>query len=434
MKALHPQRIDLSLGRIERLLAELNNPEKNLPPVVHVAGTNGKGSVIAFLESMLQASGYRVHTYISPHLVNYHERIRLAQLDGSTQPIGETALIETLEVCEAANGISPITFFEITTAAAMRAFTQHPADILLLEVGLGGRLDATNVIEAPAMSIITPISVDHTQFLGDSLASIAGEKAGILKTAVPAVIGPQDKVAMTPIVDRANTVGAPLLRYGEEWEYRVLGDGGMSLILESRQISLPRPKLLGPHQFTNAAIAAIALLSLPDFNVAEASLGAGLQAAHWPGRLQRIESGPLYTMLPTNIELWLDGGHNAAAGRALAYAFATWSREEKTRCPVYLISGMLNTKDVSAFFEPFGKTQLVEGVYGISIHGEEASRTAIDVTKSARRVGLNAQTATSVDDALKSIAHRSQNDPARVLICGSLYLAGQVLARSTCLK
>ena len=363
LKALHPKRIDLSLGRIERLLAALNHPEKKLPPVVHVAGTNGKGSVIAFLESTLQASGYRVHTYTSPHLVNFHERIRLAQADGGTQPIGESALAETLEICEAANGSSPITFFKITTAAAMRAFAQHPADILLLEVGLGGRLDATNVIEAPAMSIITPVSIDHTQFLGNGLAGIAREKAGILKMGVPAVIGPQDKVAMAPITDRAAVIGTPLLRCGEEWEYRVLGDGGMSLILESRQISLPSPQLPGPHQFTNAAMAAVALLSMVDFDVDEASLYTGLRAAQWPGRLQRIEAGPLYEILPTNIELWLDGGHNAAAGRALAYAFTAWSREEETRRPVYLVSGMLNTKDVSAFFEPFAKPQLVEGVY-----------------------------------------------------------------------
>ncbi len=431
LEALHPKRIDLSLGRIERLLAALNHPEKKLPPVVHVAGTNGKGSVIAFLESTLQTSGYRVHTYTSPHLVNFHERIRLAHTDGSTQPISETALMETLEACEAANGASPITFFEITTAAAMRAFAQHPADILLLEVGLGGRLDATNVIEDPVMSIITPVSIDHTQFLGDDLAGIAGEKAGILKMGVPAVIGPQDKVAMAPITDCAAAVGTPLLRCGEEWEYSILGNGRMSLIMESRQISLPSPGLPGPHQFTNAAMAAVALLSMVDFDVDEESLCTGLHTTQWPGRLQRIEAGPLYEILPANIELWLDVGHNAAAGRALAHAFITWGRREKTRRPVYLVSGMLNTKDVSAFFEPFAKPQFVKDVYGISIQGQDASRTAADITEAAREAGLNAQTASSVEDALKSIARRSQDNPARVLICGSLYLVGQVLARGT---
>ncbi len=431
LEALHPKRIDLSLGRIERLLAALNHPEKQLPPVVHVAGTNGKGSVIAFLEAALQASGYRVHTYISPHLVNFHERIRLAQNDGGIQPIGETELKETLEACEAANGTEPITFFEITTAAAMRAFERHPADVLLLEVGLGGRLDATNVIERPAISVITPVSIDHTQFLGDDLAGIAGEKAGILRTGVPAVIGPQDDVAMTPISDRAAEVGAPLLRCGVEWSCRVRRNGGMVLTLGSRQVELPSPGLPGPHQFANAAMAAVALLAMPGFDVDEDSLCAGLRTAHWPGRLQRIERGPLRDMLPADTELWLDGGHNAAAGQALADAFTQWRNEEKTQRPIFLVSGMLNTKDVSAFFEPFAKAELIEEVYGVPIPGEQASRSGADVTEAAQRSGLNAQIANSVEDAVKSIARRNQAEPARVLICGSLYLAGQVLARGT---
>tara|TARA_A100001037_G_scaffold279026_2_gene280465 strand:- start:10025 stop:11362 length:1338 start_codon:yes stop_codon:yes gene_type:complete len=431
LEALHPKRIDLSLGRIERLLAALNHPEKQLPPVVHVAGTNGKGSVIAFLEAALQASGYRVHTYISPHLVNFHERIRLAQNDGGIQPIGETELKETLEACEAANGTEPITFFEITTAAAMRAFERHPADVLLLEVGLGGRLDATNVIERPAISVITPVSIDHTQFLGDDLAGIAGEKAGILRTGVPAVIGPQDDVAMTPISDRAAEVGAPLLRCGVEWSCRVRRNGGMVLTLGSRHVELPSPGLPGPHQFANAAMAAVALLAMPGFDVDEDSLCAGLRTAHWPGRLQRIERGPLRDMLPADTELWLDGGHNAAAGQALADAFTQWRNEEKTQRPIFLVSGMLNTKDVSAFFEPFAKAELIEEVYGVPIPGEQASRSGADVTEAAQRSGLNAQIANSVEDAVKSIARRNQAEPARVLICGSLYLAGQVLARGT---
>ena len=431
LEALHPKRIDLSLGRIERLLAALNHPEKQLPPVVHVAGTNGKGSVIAFLEAALQASGYRVHTYISPHLVNFHERIRLAQNDGGIQPIGETELKETLEACEAANGTEPITFFEITTAAAMRAFERHPADVLLLEVGLGGRLDATNVSERPAISVITPVSIDHTQFLGDDLAGIAGEKAGILRTGVPAVIGPQDDVAMTPISDRAAEVGAPLLRCGVEWSCRVRRNGGMVLTLGSRHVELPSPGLPGPHQFANAAMAAVALLAMPGFDVDEDSLCAGLRTAHWPGRLQRIERGPLRDMLPADTELWLDGGHNAAAGQALADAFTQWRNEEKTQRPIFLVSGMLNTKDVSAFFEPFAKAELIEEVYGVPIPGEQASRSGADVTEAAQRSGLNAQIANSVEDAVKSIARRNQAEPARGLSCGSLYLAGQVLARGT---
>ena len=429
LEKLHPKRIDLSLGRIERLLAALDDPQNRLPPVVHVAGTNGKGSVVAFLEATLQAAGHSVHTYVSPHLVNFHERIRLSRGDGNTLPIGESELNETLAACETANGTAPITFFEITTAAAMLAFARHPADVLLLEVGLGGRLDATNVVESPAISVITPVSIDHTQFLGNDLAGIAAEKAGILKKGVPAVVAPQDIVALESIVAQAASVGAPLLRHGVDWDYQRQDEGDISLSLGSRQLNLPHPSLSGPHQIVNAMTAAVTLLSLPGFDISEDNLRDGLHATRWPGRLQRIERGPICDLLSEGNELWLDGGHNASAGHVLADALAAWRDSDDAHHPVYLVSGMLNTKDVSAFFEPFAKDRLIDGVYGVPISGEPASRSGEDVAQAARQAGHDARPADSVEAAIKLIVQRSQKAPARVLICGSLYLAGQILAR-----
>ena len=429
LERLHPKRIDLSLGRIESLLAALDDPQTRLPPVVHIAGTNGKGSVVAFMEATLQAAGYSVHTYVSPHLVNFHERIRLSQGDGNTLPIGESELNETLSACEIANGKAPITFFEITTAAAMLAFTRHPADILLLEVGLGGRLDATNVVETPAISVITPVSIDHTQFLGNELAGIAAEKAGILKKGVLAVVAPQDRAALDPIVARAATVGAPLLRHGMEWDYQVQGGGELSISLDSYLFDLPRPSLAGSHQAINAATAAVTLLSLPGFEIAEDNLRSGLQSARWPGRLQRITRGPYSDLLPDGTELWLDGGHNASAGLVLADTLDAWREADSTRHSVYLVSGMLDTKDVSAFFEPFAKDRLVDGVFGIPISDEPASRSGEDVATAARQAGLDSQATDSVEAAIKLIVQESHKAPARVLICGSLYLAGHILAR-----
>ena len=429
LEKLHPKRIDLSLGRIERLLAALDDPQTRLPPVVHVAGTNGKGSVVAFLEATLRAAGHHVHTYVSPHLVNFHERIRLAQGDGNTLAIGESELNETLAACEAANGKAAVTFFEITTAAAMLAFARRPADILLLEVGLGGRLDATNVVEVPAISVITPVSIDHTQFLGNKLSGIATEKAGILKKGVPAVVAPQETAALEPIVARAAAVGAPLLRHGMEWDYKMQGEGGLSLNLGSRQFDLPQPSLAGSHQVINAATAAVTLLSLPGFDISEDNLRNGLLSARWPGRLQRIARGPLSDLLPEGTELWLDGGHNASAGFVLADTLAIWRETDGTHHPVYLVSGMLDTKDASAFFEPFAKDHLVDGVFGIPISGEPASRSGEDVATAARQAGLDAQAADSVEAAIKLIVQGSHKAPTRILICGSLYLAGQVLVR-----
>lgn len=339
-------------------------------------------------------------------------------------------LRDLLARCESANGDAPITFFEITTAAAMLAFTRHPADILLLEVGLGGRLDATNVVETPAISVITPVSIDHTQFLGDDLAGIAAEKAGILKPGVPAVIAPQTPAAMEPITSRAEAVGAPLIRCGVEWDYETQPtQGSLKVRLQDRWIDLGAPSLHGHHQFVNAAAAAVTLLSLPGFTVDIDDVRRGLKEANWPGRLQRIEGGPLNELVPAQAQIWLDGGHNPSAGEALAATLSAWKSADPADVPVYLVTGMLNTKDVSAYFAPFAKAGTADCIFGITIDGEAASRSGEDVAEAARQIGIEAHAAGSLDDALRHIASRVQENPARIIVCGSLYLAGQVLAR-----
>ncbi|HLI10940.1 MAG TPA: folylpolyglutamate synthase/dihydrofolate synthase family protein [Alphaproteobacteria bacterium] len=413
---LHPKVIDLSLGRIERLLAILGHPERRLAPVVHVAGTNGKGSTIAFLRAMLEAAGRKVQVYTSPHLVRFAERIRLA--DGI---IGDAALTALLEECERANGGAPITFFEITTAAAFLAFAREPADILLLEVGLGGRLDATNVIERPALSVIAPVSIDHTDFLGDTLAAIAFEKAGILKPGVAAAIGPQEPEALGVIEARAEAVGAPLARFGVEWSAEATAEG-MRFSGRRWRLDLPRPALPGPHQIGNAGLAIAAAEHLDGFGLTPAHLAAGLRAASWPARLQRLTRGPLLAGLPTGWELWLDGGHNAAAGAILAAQAARWRDK-----PLGLIYGMLKTKDAIGFLEPLAPHAAVTRT--IAIPGEANSLSAEEACRHARAAGHDAAAAASIEAARDAIVARLGR-PARILICGSLYLAGKVLVEN----
>lgn len=410
---LHPKIIDLSLGRVERLLARLGHPENKLAPVVHVAGTNGKGSVIAFLRAMLEAAGQRVQVYTSPHLVRFHERIRLGY-----GLIEESALIELLQVCEEANGGDAITYFEITTVAAFLAFAREPADILLLETGLGGRLDATNVLAKPRLSVITPVSIDHVQYLGNDLAGIAFEKAGILKAGVPAVIGPQPAEAGAVIARHAAKIGAPLYRFGVDWR-AVSKDGG--LVFEGRRgrSVFPAPALIGRHQIENAGIALACADLLDRFNIDKKAMTTGLRNAHWPGRLQRLTQGPLLDALPGGWELWLDGGHNAAAGSALAHVLADW-RER----PLYLIYGMLNNKAAQAFLAPLAP--FAETLHAIAIPGEAASLTAEEAAQEARNAGFAARPSSDVKTALQEIT--KEKNPGRILICGSLYLAGQVLA------
>ena len=421
LSRLHPKIIDLSLGRVERLLARLDHPEVALPPVVHVAGTNGKGSLIAFLRAMLEAAGLRVHVYTSPHLVRFHERVRLAG-----QLIDEERLLALLEECEAANGSEPITYFEITTVAAFLAFAREPADVLLLETGLGGRLDATNMVAQPRLTAITPVSMDHMQFLGDSLPAIAGEKAGILKPGVACVVGEQAPEARDVMLARGAEVGAPILMAGRDWQWRregerliVEGEGGLSA-------DLPLPRLIGRHQLANAAQAVVCAKRLGDLSPADRFVGEGLGTVEWPARFQRLRSGPLFESLNDGWRVWLDGGHNGAAGGALAEVLKQ-DNGNASAGPLHLVFGMLNTKTSDDFLRPF--VGLAESLTAVAIPGELASLSAEDAADAGRRVGLKAATAGNVPAAVRQIAeaHPQDRPPGRILICGSLYLAGQVL-------
>ncbi|WP_425057134.1 bifunctional folylpolyglutamate synthase/dihydrofolate synthase [Rhodovulum bhavnagarense] len=408
MMALHPKVIDLTLDRVQRLLSALDHPERRLAPVVHIAGTNGKGSTLAMVRAGLQGAGHRVQAYTSPHLARFHERIRLS--DGL---ISEPALAAILDECEHANGGAPITYFEITTCAALLAFARDPADWCLLEVGLGGRLDATNVVDRPALSVITPVSIDHQQFLGDTLAQIAAEKAGILKRGVPCVVGPQEDAALEVIEDRAARLGAPLIAHGQHWH--VWEERGRLIFQDEHGLmDLPLPRLTGPHQIQNAGTALAALRALgQDDTAAEAAM----TRADWPARMQRLRRGPLVTAAD-RAELWLDGGHNPAAGTALAAALATLPAR-----PVHLVCGMLNTKDVAGFLRPLAG--IAESLTAVSIPGEANTLPADTTARIARDAGLPATTADSPAKAIARIAGAAPN--ARIVICGSLYLAGRVL-------
>lgn len=420
--ALHPKTIDLSLGRIETLLERLGSPHENLPPVIHVAGTNGKGSVIAFLKAILEAAGHRAHCFTSPHLVRFHERIALAGSDGAA-PISETGLADVLLRAEAANAGDAITFFEITTAAAMLAFSEASADFLLLETGLGGRLDATNVIDQPALTAITPVSIDHVQFLGETIGKIAREKAGILKTGTTCVVGSQTPDALEVIEKRADEIGAPLLRYGQEWDVHEQ-HGRLIYQTESGLLDLPLPRLPGRHQFANAGIAVAAAQHLFSGHPPAAALETGLGRATWPARLQRLAPGPLHENVVPGTEIWLDGGHNLAAAETLARTMA--ELEERSPRPLHLISGMMNNKDALGFFSAFKGLSAWTGT--LAIPGEENAWDADALTDFARAAGLTAEPAQDLKQALALSRSRSGAEPVRVLICGSLFLAGHVLS------
>ncbi len=414
---LHPKVIDLSLERLERLLAALGNPEQHMPPVIHIAGTNGKGSTGAFIRAGLEAAGKRVHAYTSPHLARFHERIRLAG-----ELIDEDALAELLQECEAANNGSPITFFEITTAAAFLAFSRSDADYTILEVGLGGRLDATNVIEHPALTLIAPVSLDHQSYLGETLAEIAAEKAGILKQGVPAVIGVQHETAMGVIAARARALDVPVYAAHADWTARK-EPRGFSLQYENGLVDLPVPSLPGDHQIDNAGQAAMALILLG--YDAPPLLAEAVRSAVWPARMQRLKTGPLLERAPAGAEIWLDGGHNPAAGEALAHLLA--DMEERDPKPLYMICGMLNTKDVTGYLHPFAG--LVRRIYCLSIPGEEATLNAQELAGFAKRANLDGVEVTGWTEAMRLISGEEDASisPPRILICGSLYLAGRIL-------
>ncbi len=406
--ALHPKVMDLVLDRVWHLLRVLGNPQKALPPVIHIAGTNGKGSTQAMIRAGLEAGGKKVHAYTSPHLARFHERIRLAG-----EYISEEALSAILDECYDANNGDSITYFEITTVAALLAFSRTPADFTLLEVGLGGRLDATNVVDHPALTVITPVSIDHQQFLGETLPDIAAEKAGIIKRSVPCVVGRQEDVAMGVIEARAAKLGAPLIAHGQQWH--VWEERGRMIYQdEAGLLDLPLPNLIGAHQVENAGMALAALRHLGmDSEICEAAM----TQAQWPARLQRLRNGPLIEAAD-QCEVWLDGGHNAAAGSALAEALSRLPAR-----PLHMICGMLNTKDISGYLSPLARVS--KSLHAVSIPGEANTLPAADTMRAAQAVGMTAYQASSALSAVEAITKTDPN--ARILICGSLYLAGAVL-------
>lgn len=406
---LHPKHIDLSLDRIMRLLGLLDNPQNKLPPTIHIAGTNGKGSVLAFLKAILQAKGARIHAYTSPHLLNFHERIQLAG-----KPIDEAILTALLTEVIEKNGTQAITFFEAVTAAALAGFARHRADYLLLETGLGGRLDATNVIARPQLSILTPISLDHEHFLGDTLASIAAEKAGILKQGTMAIIARQDKTAQSVIEAHAQHIKAPLFIANRDWHAEQNKD---RLLVKHRDgcMDLPLPRLAGAHQIENAGTAAIAAHML---GIDEKAIAQGIEQAHWRGRLERLPEGKL-TDKTAATQIWLDGGHNPAAAKVLA----NWAQaqNQKQPRPLYLICGMLNSKQAVNWFNGFAPLQPI--IHTIAIPDQANSLSADRLSACAKQAGLTAKPFVDITQALISI-----RDPqARILICGSLYLVAHVL-------
>jgi dihydrofolate synthase / folylpolyglutamate synthase len=421
---LHPKLIDLSLDRIIGLLGVLGSPQTRLPPVIHVAGTNGKGSTTAFLKAMLEAAGLRVHVYTSPHLVRFHERISVPGADGISRPMGEDDLVALLERVEAANAGQPMTFFEITTAAAYLAFAEQPADVTVVEVGLGGRFDATNVIDRPALTVITPVSLDHMHMLGTTVAAIAAEKAGIIKRGVPLVMARQTAEAEAVIEGRAAALGAPVIAAGRDFD--AYEQNGRLVFQSADQVlDLSLPALFGRHQIGNAATAIAAALALPTALAPNpAAIDRGLTTVTWPARMQRITNGALNIGAGAGDELWLDGAHNEAGGHVLAEALADLDARVPKSC--YLIIGMMTTKDAGAFLKPF--VGLVRSVVTVPLPSSpEAPRLPADLAHLVEAAGLAATAAADVAAALALIRARDPK-PKRIVIAGSLYLAGHVLA------
>ncbi|MFC7395939.1 bifunctional folylpolyglutamate synthase/dihydrofolate synthase [Chelatococcus sp. GCM10030263] len=420
--ALHPKVIDLSLGRIQRLLAALGHPEQRLPPVIHVAGTNGKGSTIAFMRAILEAAGLVVHVYTSPHLVRFHERIRLGR-PGGGRFVDEQRLLEAFRRCEAANAGAPITFFEITTAAAFLLFSETPADVLLLEVGLGGEGDATNVVDEPLVTVVTPVSLDHPEYLGDRITQVAAAKAGIFKHGTPAVLAPQEPEAAAVLEAHAERIGAPLVIGGQD--FTIHEENGRLVYQDQRGLlDLPLPRLPGRHQHVNAGTAIAALRTGGFDRLPIAAYDAGLARTEWPGRMQRLTRGHLVEQAPEGSEIWLDGGHNPDGGRALAAAMA--DLEEANPAPLVLIVGMLGSKDTSGFLAPFAG--LARELLAVSITKQLAARPAEEIASIGQELGLVTSTHASVETALSSLKGFFWERPPRILITGSLYFAGEVLS------
>jgi dihydrofolate synthase/folylpolyglutamate synthase len=422
LTALHPKRIDLSLDRMWRILAALGHPQRRLPPTIHVAGTNGKGSTMAFMRAILEAAGLRVHVYTSPHLVRFNERFRLGA-KGEGRLVSDQDLAGAFGECERINAGTPITVFEITTAAGFLLFARHPADVLLLEVGMGGRLDATNVIDQPLVTVITPVSFDHAEHLGDTVGKIATEKAGICKPQVPAIVAAQPREALAAIEREAARAKAPIKIAGEDWtatEER----GRLVYQDDAGLLDLPAPRLYGRHQFENAGVAIAALRAVGGLKIPPGAFEVGIAKADWPARMQRLAQGRLAALCPPGSELWLDGGHNTEGGRAIANALA--DLEERVSRPLVLVIGMLSTKDCENFLKNFAG--LARRVVAVPVPHQEKSFPAAVIAEAARAVGIPAQSAGDVETALGAIGRFGLEPAPRILIAGSLYLAGAVLS------
>ena len=422
LSALHPARIDLDLQRMKRLLERLDHPEHKLPPVIHVAGTNGKGSTVAYLRAILEAATLRVHVYTSPYLVRINECYRLGRIGGGAL-VDDDELRSALEHCERVNAGEPITIFEIETAVAFYLFAQHPADVVLLEVGLGGRLDATNVIDKPLASVIAPVSMDHTEFLGDTLMAIAREKAGIIKRGVPVICAEQEPEATAVIEQCARRLHAPLYTAGQEWHVSV--ERGRLVYQDDRGLmDLAAPRLFGRHQFDNAGLAIATLRALDAFKIEPSAFEAGIVNAEWPTRMQRLASGALVDQGPRGCEIWLDGGHNAEGGRVVAAALG--DLEERVSRPLVVIVGMMANKDAGAFLANFAG--LTRHIMAVRIPGRDNAMPPDRLADAARALGMRVESAAGVEAALRSLARLAYEVPPRILITGSLYLAGHVLS------
>ncbi|MGN6549152.1 MAG: bifunctional folylpolyglutamate synthase/dihydrofolate synthase [Pararhizobium sp.] len=422
--ALHPKGFDLSLDRIRRLLDALGNPERRLPPVIHVAGTNGKGSATAFCRAILEAAGLSVHVHTSPHLVNWHERYRMGRAGGRGALVDDATLADAVRRVAEANGGQAITVFEILTAVTFVLFSEHPADAAVIEVGLGGRFDATNVIAEPAVSLIMPVSIDHQAYLGDRVELIAAEKAGIIKRGVPVVIGQQDyEAALEVLVAVAGRSQAPASVYGQDY-FAYEEHGRMIYQDDDGLLDLPLPRLPGRHQVANAA-ASIRALKAAGFPLSERAIEGGLLDVEWPGRMQRLTSGRLVERAPDGAEVWLDGGHNPGAGKVIAEALA--ELEERHPRPLFLITGMINTKDPVGYFEAFAG--IARHVFTVPIRHSDAGIDPVALAEDAAEAGLSAEACGGAGEALDLIRrHWGQVGSPRILIGGSLYLAGDVLS------
>lgn len=422
LSVLHPRRIDLDLRRMLRLLERLEHPERRLPPVIHVAGTNGKGSTIAYLRAILEAAGLLVHVYTSPFLVRINECFRLGRIGGGVL-VSDDELRAVFEHCERVNAGAPITIFEIETAAAFYLFAQHAADVVLLEVGLGGRLDATNVINTPLAAAISPISMDHTEFLGDTLMQIAREKAGIIKRNVPTICTEQLPEAFAEIEQQAKRMRAPLYLSGREWHVSV--EHGRLVYQDDRGLmDLAAPKLFGRHQFDNAGLAIATLRAQDTFRIETAAFEFGITNAEWPARMQRLAAGALVEEAPQGSEIWLDGGHNAEGGRVVAAALG--DLEERVSRPLVVIVGMMANKDVHAFLANF--VGLTRHIIAVHIPDRDNAMPPDRLADAVRQLGMRVEIAASVKAALRALVSLTYEVPPRIIITGSLYLVGHVLA------